>query len=328
MNFDERVRRIKWVFLGLLGLVPLHLLLFGLSQLEQLNTHALNSRLGEKVELRGRLLDRKGRALAQSAGDRRHYPAGELAAHWSGYHHSQRGMGGGERWKNELLRDRRLPGRRDSERGRDIRFSLDLDRQRRLRGLMPENELGAALLIELDSGQLLAAVSVPEYSPARAGADWLRWQQDERAPLLNRCTLGLYPASQLEVALRDRLGTIRQCPPALMDWTQPHSIAPGVILLSPAQVGAAILGLGTPLRLSQIFSEFHQTWGGQSELRRRLKWVRLAGAWAWAGQERYRSQVVTWTLAQDGKHLVVVLLESPCSLDECRQRALRMLSGP
>lgn len=326
MSFDDRVRRVKWIFLGLLALVPLHLSLFGFSQIEQLSTHTLNSRLQEKVELRGRLLDRKGRPLAISRGDRRHYPEGELAAHWSGYHHSQRGTGGGERWKNDLLRDRRVDGKRDPEPGRDFRFSLDLDAQRRIHRLMPENLAGAAMLIDLSSGQVLAAVSLPSYSPSRAGTEWQRWQQDKAAPLLNRWALGVYPARRLELAFQDHLGAIRQRPPALMDWAPPLTLEPEVTLLSPAQVGAAILGLGTSLRLSQLYSDFQQPWRGQELLLRRLPWTRSGRAWSWAGQESFRTQRVTWALAEDGHHLVVLLLEGAPVLAQSRALAVRMLA--
>lgn len=324
MTFEGRVRRTKGVFLVLLGAVPVHLFLFGWSQLPQLNLHAFNSRLEERIELRGKMFDRERRPLALSAGTRRVYPQGELAAHWTGYHHSQRGMGGGERWKHELLRDRRVDGGREVLAGREVRFSLDVLRQQRLASHFPGTR-GAALLVELTSGQILGGLSLPSYSPARAGAEWHRWQQDPAAPLLNRCTLGLYPADLLARAFGDRLGAIRQRPPALMDWTRPLTVEDNRILLSPAQVGAAILSLGTSLRLSQIYSEHRQPWSGLSAVRQRLIWVESPRGRSWAAVESLRSQSVTWALALKGDHLVVLVVEQALPLDKARATALLMV---
>ncbi len=324
MTFESRVRRIKWIFLALLGLVPLHLTLFGWSQLPQLNQHAFNSRLEENIELRGRMFDRKRRPLALSAGTRRIYPQGELAAHWTGYHHSQRGMGGGERWKHELLRDRRLDGGRQSLPGCEVRFSLDVLVQQRLARHFPGSR-GAALFVDLTSGQVLGGLSLPSFSPARVGVEWHRWQRDPAAPLLNRWSLGLYPADTLTRAFGDRLGESRQRPPALMDWTRPVTVEPGHILLSPAQVGAAILSMGTGLRLSQMYSEHRQPWNGLSLVRQRLSWVESPQGSSWAATESLGSQSVTWALALQADRLVVLVVEQALPLDEARAAALHMV---
>ncbi|MBX3170133.1 MAG: hypothetical protein KF760_22200 [Candidatus Eremiobacteraeota bacterium] len=303
MNFDDRLVRVKWVFLLLLLVVPLRLVALQLGWRQQLNTDPHNSRLLEKVAFRGRVLDRHGQLLAYSRGNHRIYPQGSLPSHWTGFYSVDRGVGGAERWKNELLRERREENGVTSRPGHELRLSLDLPRQRSLERVFPA-EQGAALLVDLDRGQVLAAISKPDFQPARVGADWRTWQHDERAPLLNRPFLGLYPAGPLARAWSWK--QLPRRPVSLMDWTSPQPVK-GQLLISPGQVAYYLLKSGSELPLSQLFSEHVQPWRRPPELAPLQK---CAQGWQWSCVARLEQQVVTWAVALKPPYLVVLVWEN------------------
>ena len=305
MNFEQRLTRVKWAFLLLLLVVPLRLMTLQWGWRQQLNTHPYNSRLQERVEFRGRVLDRNGQVLAVSRGDQRLYPQGTLTAHWTGFHNSTWGVSGVERWKNELLRERRVVDGLTSLPGHELRLSLDLAAQRRLLGVFPPTE-GAALLVDLNRGQVLAAVSEPSFQPGRVGADWKEWQHDAKAPLLNRAFLGLYPAGPLAVAWRVQWDELPSRPATLMDWTGAQPVS-GQLLISPAQLAYALLRRGSSLPLSQLFSGHEQTWkpsGSLAPLRR------CPQGWQWSCVARLDRQVVSWAVALRPPYLAVVVWEN------------------
>jgi len=76
--------------------------------------------------------------------------------------------------------------------GLDVRLSLDLDLQRRVDQLM-ENYHGALILLNAQSGEILAIASHPYYDPNQIDSLWSQWIQDQNAPLLNRAAQGQYP---------------------------------------------------------------------------------------------------------------------------------------
>ena len=303
MNFDHRLTRIKWVFLLLLLAVPLRLFALQMGWRQQLNTDPHNSRLLEKVAFRGRVLDRHGQLLAYSRGNRRIYPYSDLTAHWTGFYSVDRGVGGVERWKNELLRERREEDGVTSRPGHELRLSLDLALQRRLWAAFP-GEQGAAVLVDLDRGQVLASISKPDFLPARVGADWRHWQNDPHAPLLNRAFLGLYPGGAL--ALDWPWAQLPRRPVSLMDWTSPQLVK-GQLLLSPAQVAYYLLKSGSALPLSQLFADHLQPWIAPGDLAPLQKCAR---GWQWSCVARLDQQVVSWGLALQPPYLVVLVSEN------------------
>ncbi|MFN8612154.1 MAG: hypothetical protein U0931_31710 [Vulcanimicrobiota bacterium] len=302
MNFDRRLTRIKWMFLVILLAVPLRLVSLQLLWRDQLNTDPHNSRLQEKLAYRGRILDRNGTPLAASRGEHRVYPHGQVAAHWTGFCSLERGVGGAERWKNELLRERREEDGVHSRRGHELRLSLDLGLQRRLLGYFPDRR-GAALVTDLDRGQVLAAVSEPAFQPARVGRDWRKWQTDEGAPLLNRPFLGLYPAGPMATAWRWE--TLPRRPNLLMDWTPPQAVK-GQLLISPAQLAYRLLQSGSPLPLSQLCSEHVQAWKAPADL---APLRRCPGGWQWSWAARLDRQMVTWAIAVRPPYAAVLVWE-------------------
>lgn len=115
------------------------------------------------------------------------------------YDHALRGEAGSARLEvNALGREIRELVREDSEPGRDLRLTLDLELQRfvfeRLRG----EESATAVVLDVHSGEVLAMASVPSFEPAAfdKGLDpraWRRLINDPKAPMLNKAVSGQYP---------------------------------------------------------------------------------------------------------------------------------------
>lgn len=321
MNFEARSRHLRWLFFLLLLLVPARLLHFLWTARPQLLEHPYNARLAERVEWRGRILDRKGNVLAVSREQRRQLTEGRLVCHWVGYHSLRLGLSSGERWRDSILKARRgldLGLSQQEARGRDVRLSLDLELQRKLNaGFLPR--LGAGLLFDLESGQILAALSRPDFDPSRVEVEWQSWQQHPQAPTLSRFGLGLYPAGGLwTVWEAEFLGQSRTR--KLMDWTPPLHLD-GSWLVSPVQVAGCLLG--NPWALSQLHSEHRVPWVPGAAVER-LPWKPSPQGRTLSLQAQHGNQVVSWGLALRPPLAAVFLDEEGKSADLGHQ-ALRLL---
>lgn len=162
---------------------------------------------------RGRLLDRNGEPLAVTVGKKRVYPIGEAGAHLIGVLSPALGgptgfeeslsapLQGMEDWSHALAlwRGKDGPGFR-LPKGKDVRLTLDADLQRaalkaivKAASRVKDRQTGkpkraaAAVVLDVATGEVLAAVSAPTYDPTRPVT------QTEGAPLLNRALSGLYP---------------------------------------------------------------------------------------------------------------------------------------
>lgn len=113
---------------------------------------------------------------------RRVYPQGPLAAHMVGYTDTDgRGLAGVERSFDALLR----------QDGDALRLTLDIRLQHVLRREMLRSisefsaQAGAGVIMDVASGQVLAAVSLPDFDPNAAG-------EAADREIFNRVTLGTY----------------------------------------------------------------------------------------------------------------------------------------
>ncbi len=89
-------------------------------------------------------------------------------------------------WWNNLVYGQPPPGL-------DVRLSLDL----RLQNLADEaltGQRGALVLLNAQSGEILAMASHPGFNPAALSSAWLTLVGDPDAPLINRAVQGRYPA--------------------------------------------------------------------------------------------------------------------------------------
>jgi cell division protein FtsI (penicillin-binding protein 3) len=146
----------------------------------------------------------------------RHYPQGTLAAHVLGYVVEDEG---GKLGMEQVL-DKRLSD--PALRGEPVSLSLDVRVQGALedelrRGMLATNALGAAgVVLDVDTGEVMAMASLPEFDPNVAGASGAK-------NVFNRVTNGVYELGStfkpLTVAAAMDAGVVR-------DLSQPWNAAP------------------------------------------------------------------------------------------------------
>ena len=201
MALKERVRTVALILLFLfLGPV------FNLSRFQVLDSDSLaqrpdNSRHLEDLSLRGSLLDRAGGELAFTKGGQRVHPLGPVTGPLLGYLTGRLGSAGLESSLERHTVGRPIPRtpaeawllvESGSRRGDDVVLTLDRGLQETAWSVL-EGHRGAALVIDVDTGEILAVASRPSFDPARLEQDWDRLRVDAEAPLVERGTQGLYP---------------------------------------------------------------------------------------------------------------------------------------
>ena len=76
--------------------------------------------------------------------------------------------------------------------GLDLRLSIDL-RIQQIADELLKDKAGALVLLNSDTGEILAMSSQPGYDANRLNQDWQVLVQDQRGVMLNRATQGVYP---------------------------------------------------------------------------------------------------------------------------------------
>ena len=76
--------------------------------------------------------------------------------------------------------------------GLNIRLTLDLFNQQIADDALGDSS-GSAILMNAETGEILAMASHPYFNPATLDEDWEMLTGDENAPLINRATQGEYP---------------------------------------------------------------------------------------------------------------------------------------
>jgi penicillin-binding protein 2 len=87
--------------------------------------------------------------------------------------------------------------RREGTPGPDVNLSLDLELQRYAMGLLAQHESGAAVLLDVHSGEVVVLASHPGFDPnafvGGIGAEtWRSLNNNPTAPLINKCIAGQY----------------------------------------------------------------------------------------------------------------------------------------
>ncbi|MFP3852874.1 MAG: FtsW/RodA/SpoVE family cell cycle protein [Anaerolineales bacterium] len=160
--------------------------------------------LAARFSRRGAVLDRSGEILAESVAEvgdiSRYYPE-PAAGPVVGFSSNRYGQAGLEAqldpilrgedgydlwtvWKHRLLTGTPPPGH-------DLRLTLSLPMQRALMEAL-EGHVGAAVLIEANSGEILAVASSPFYNSNQIDETWGQLTNDPQSPLLNRATQSSY----------------------------------------------------------------------------------------------------------------------------------------
>ncbi|HOD04208.1 MAG TPA: FtsW/RodA/SpoVE family cell cycle protein [Anaerolineaceae bacterium] len=161
--------------------------------------------IADRYVERGALLDRNNNTLAMSEGERGNFQRNVLYPDLSatlGYTHPSFGQSGLEASQDDYLRG--LRGNPASDiwltqllynhppQGLDVRLSLDVSIQREADALM-EGLTGALVLMNAETGEILALSTTPTFDANQMDELEESWSDDERAPLVNRVTQGLYP---------------------------------------------------------------------------------------------------------------------------------------
>lgn len=84
------------------------------------------------------------------------------------------------------------------QRGSDLDLALDLDLMEWIHHIFPEDHAGAVVVLEVETGDVLALYSAPAFDPNLfAGvldpAEWERLSRDPTSPFMNRAAMGRYP---------------------------------------------------------------------------------------------------------------------------------------
>lgn len=162
-------------------------------------------RLAQELHIqRGRILSSNGATLAQTDmtadGAVRHYAYPGLAplvGYWSAtrgvsgleaaYNDQLRGMSGHDSWSATVEDLLHKP-----HQGHDLITTLDMDLQQAADEALG-NRRGAIVILDPNTGDLLASVSHPYYDPNHLTDEWEQIRDNPDHPLLNRTVQGLYP---------------------------------------------------------------------------------------------------------------------------------------
>lgn len=174
--------------------------------------------------IRGSITDRNGTVLARTnvsddGTETREYPYVSLFAHVVGYSSPQYGKTGLESVENfDLLTSNaffieklqnEFNGKKNQ--GDTVVTTLDADLQQSAADALGDYR-GAAIVMEADTGKILAMVSHPDFDPNSISSEWETLNTDEgNSPLLNRATSGSYaPGSVFKIVTA--LAYMRQHP--------------------------------------------------------------------------------------------------------------------
>ncbi len=183
---------------------------WGVARSAELTARSDNPRLvdAERAIQRGPILARDGTVLARSepiqpAVYARRYPR-PAAAPAVGYASWRHGTGGLETYADPILRGSLTAFDRLLHRpqiGAAFTTTLDIELQeklhRALTGATTSASRGAGIILDWQTGEVLALASAPSFDPNRLDEDWDTLRTAEQAPLLNRATQGLYQPGPL-----------------------------------------------------------------------------------------------------------------------------------
>ena len=215
--------------------------------------------IGDRYVRRGSILDRRNNPLSITTGtpgtyvrqvvypvlspiigyNNPVYGQSGLEASLDPYLRGLQGYPGLAIWWNHLLYGLPPPGL-------DLRLSLDLSLQRTADQAMT-GQRGALVLLDPQSGEILVMATRPSFDANQLDQEWARLTADPDAPLLNRATLGSYPAGSLEERLFPEgfaaLGLDRTPQIRLNAADQPHA-GPGTLSPLQAALAAGVLATG------------------------------------------------------------------------------------
>ncbi len=162
--------------------------------------------IADRYVKRGSILDRNNDIISSSEGEPGSYERSIRYPPLSpivGYTHPVYGQAGIEAIQDEYLRGLRgnpslmiwlnhiLYGQPPP--GLDLRTTLDLNQQKVVDRAL-DGHTGAAVLLNSETGEILAMASHPGFDANQLDTTWETLIQDQQSPLLNRAIQGRYPA--------------------------------------------------------------------------------------------------------------------------------------
>lgn len=203
MAIKSRVRTLAIMFLLLFAVPVVGLSRFQVFEADTLSAKSGNTRNLENLALRGSILDRRMAVLAQSREGYRYYPLAQAAAPLLGYFTARLGAAGLEASFVSWTAGFPIPRtpvqamtviNKGNRMGDDVVLTIDSQLQQQVYDAL-SGYRGAAVVLKVKSGELLALASRPSYdaNPKALEADWADICSSPSAPLVERCTQGLYP---------------------------------------------------------------------------------------------------------------------------------------
>jgi penicillin-binding protein A len=208
MEFTREIQRLLTGILLVLAMICLLVVYWAVTGPDTILLRDDNARLfqARAATIRGQLVDRQGEVLAQSIRQesqsvtRRQYLYPEMNS-VLGYYSLRYGEGGIEAAYNAILngdnleRDLLTYFREDilhlPRRGADVQVTLDLETQRQIVEAFGDHH-GAAVVLSVPEGEVLAMVSLPTYDPNTLDADWEALVASPGNPFFNRAIQGSY----------------------------------------------------------------------------------------------------------------------------------------
>jgi penicillin-binding protein A len=187
---------------------------------------------------RGALYDRHETLLIHTEQDpatralRRRYLFPSMASAL-GYSSLRYGVGGAEAAFDPTLRGDTLMSATDryldlnilhrQQRGADVRLTFDLAIQQQVHtALQRDGVRGAAVVLDVPNGAVLALVSLPDYDPNTLDADWERLTADAGQPFFNRALQGDYQIGGIAYTPQIAVDVLS---PAALDTPAPNATA-------------------------------------------------------------------------------------------------------
>ena len=129
------------------------------------------------------------------------YLSGELCGRDDGIEYVCESILRGRRGEVEYDIDKKTVKRTETEFGRDVRLTLDIQLQKKIQQHLADSKLNpdnykaptSAVVIDVATGDILALVSMPAYNPNRIGDDYIHLANDQNEPLRNRAINAQYP---------------------------------------------------------------------------------------------------------------------------------------
>lgn len=200
-TIKKQILHCSLFLLGCFGLLFCYLLYIDFVQGPELNANPLNRRGAALDMVRGSILDAHGEKLAYSdAPGQRSYPYGAAMAPVTGYVGETLGSAGLESTLGDELsgQSRQLRGMGpigqllQADRGNDIKLTVDARLQQLAYDALGEYR-GAVVVLDANTGAVLAMVSKPAVDPSVVEPQWSELSNRQDSPLLNRAAQGLYP---------------------------------------------------------------------------------------------------------------------------------------